>query len=276
MIHELSKTDFSRIIKLLNPSIDNIEVNCVISGMNPGRIFADSQTMPTSALVFSQGVGGFYFVGNSNNISFVREVNDYIDSTLAPQLLSKGIRRFEFSGETDDWPPVFDAMFQDRPVEKTHQLIYRLNGHAWDKHTHRTLKDGYDLRNIDMNLYNDRNKIDISLLSNEMPLWWDSWDDYDKHAFGYCIVHDHTLVNFCMCDYVYQDIRPMGIETLADHRRNGLSQVTTEAYVSHCLRNGLQPHWECMESNTASRTLAEKLGFRQKSMYTLYAFSFKR
>lgn len=177
--------------KLLNPSVDNIEVHCVINGMNSGRVFADSQTMPTSAMVFSQGVGGFYFAGDSDNITFVREINKYIDNALAPELLRKDIRRFEFSGETDDWAPAFDAVFQDRPVEKTHQLIYRLSYDAWDNHTHRELKDGYELRNIDMKLYNDRDTIDISLLSNEMPLWWDSWEGYDEYAFGYCmIVHN--------------------------------------------------------------------------------------
>lgn len=85
----------------------------------------------------------------------------------------------------------------------------------------------------------------MEFLSDELLKWWDSWDDYDELAFGYCIVHESKIVSYCMCDYVYEDVRPLGIETLKEYRSQGLCQAAVKAYIGHCIGNGLEPYWEC-------------------------------
>lgn len=275
MIYEIKKDRFRTIHNLLDYRMDNIEIKAVIDGINPGWIFVDSIESPSTAMVWSKGIQGFYFVGNENNIEFNNYLNEFIDKEIRPRALREKLNRFEFSGETEKWDAVLERIFENRSLNKSRQFQYRFKYDAWDSYTKRKLEDNFTLKQIDIELLNDPDIKNLEFLSSEINRWWDSYEDYLDKTFGYCIVYENTIANYCITNFVYKDVHTMGIETLEDFRRKGLSQVTTEAYVENCIKSGLSPYWECMESNLASRSLTEKLGFYRNYIYTLYAFPFK-
>lgn len=275
MIYEIEKTNFSSIYCLLDDSMDNIEIKAVIEGTNPGWIFVDSIDSPRTAMVWSKGIQGFYFIGDKNNPEFNNYINDFIDKEIEPRGIKESLNRFEFSGETEQWCPILEEIFSNRQLNKSRQYIYKFKPDSWNGYKKRKLKDNFILRKIDKDLLKDKNIKNLEFISSEILRWWDSYDDYINRTFGYCILFEDKIVNYCICDYVHDNIRPMGIETIEEFRRNGLSQVTTEAFVENCINEQLNPYWECMESNIPSRTLAERLKFSRNHIYILYSFPFK-
>ncbi|WP_432665248.1 GNAT family N-acetyltransferase [Wukongibacter baidiensis] len=275
MIYELSKDRYYSIHSLLDNTMDNIEIKAVIDGINPGWIFVDRVESPRNAMIWSRGIQGFYFVGESNNTQFNNYINDFIDKEIEPRAIKEGLNRFEFSGETGKWDPVLEEMFKNRELSKSRQYIYKLESAVWDFDDRRKLDEGFILREFNEEMFNDPNIKNLEFLSSEIERWWDSYEDYLEKSFGYCIIAEDKVVNYCLCNFVHEDTHTMGIETQKDFRRKGLSQATTEAFVENCIRNNLKPYWECMESNLASRSLAEKLGFTRTHIYSLYSFPFK-
>lgn len=272
MILEIEKANFSIIRKLLDETMDNIEVKAIIEGINPGWVFVDSQKSPRTAMVWAKGIQGFYFVGDTNNPDFNNCINDFIDNQIKPKAAQQGLNRFEFSGETKNWSSVLEEIFINRKLEKSQQYIYKLKKDSWQDYQKRKLGDGFELRKINQEIFYDKQIKNINFLSLEIQRWWNSTEEYLNKAFGYCIIYDNKIVSYCICNFLHGDIYTIGIETLEEFRRNGLSQVATEAFVENCLDNQLIPHWECMESNLPSRALAEKLRFNRDSIYTLYSF----
>lgn len=275
MIYEIEKANFHSIYRLLDDSMDNIEIKAVIEGTNPGWIFVDSIESPRTTMVWSKGIEGFYFVGDKNNPQFNNHINDFIDKEIEARAIKENLNCFEFSGETEEWCSLLEEIFKNRQLNKSRQYIYKFKSDSWKGYKKRKLKDGFILRKIDKKLLMDENIENLEYITSEILRWWDSCDDYLEKTFGYCIIFENKIVNYCICDYVHDKIRPMGIDTLEEFRRNGLSQVTTEAFVETCLQNEFSPYWECMERNIPSRTLAEKLKFTRSRIYTLYDFPFK-
>jgi len=275
MIYEMGKDRFDSIHSLLDKSKDNIEIKAVIDGINPGWIFVDSVESPRTAMIWSRGIQGFYFVGDSNNPQFNNYINDFIDKEIELRAIEEKLNRFEFSGETEKWDPVLEEMFKNKELNKSKQYIYKIQSESWNCSDRRKLKDGFIFREFDKELFNDPSIKNLEFLSSEIERWWNSYEDYLDKSFGYCIISENMVVNYCLCNFVHEDTHTIGIETHRDFRRNGLSQATTEVFVDSCIQNKLNPYWECMESNLASRSLAEKLGFTRSHIYSLYSFSFE-
>ena len=272
MIFEIKKEYFKSIFNILDDEIDNIEVKAVIEGNNPGWIYADSIKSPETAVIWSKGIQGFYFVGDHNNPKFNYYISDYIDNKIIPRVKKENLDRFEFSGESEKWCPILEEIFAEKKLDKSKQLIYKLNYDQGNNYKKRTLNIKFKLRKINSELLNDRNIENLDYITSEILRWWDSSEKYLEKAFGYCIIFDKKIVSYCISNFVYKNIHTIGIETLKDYRRKGLSQAAAEAFVEKCIAEKLEPHWECMESNRASRNLAEKLNFKRKRIYTLYSF----
>ena len=67
MIYELKKERFGSIKDIVHKQWDNIEIMAVLSGINTGWVFVDSLETPATALLWSKGIEGFYFIGNPDN-----------------------------------------------------------------------------------------------------------------------------------------------------------------------------------------------------------------
>ena len=59
----------------------------------------------------------------------------------------------------------------------------------------------------------------------------------------------------------------IGVVTVPEFRRKGLSELTCTAFIEESLARGIQPVWECEVRNVASKSLAEKLGFVERARF---------
>ena len=68
-------------------------------------------------------------------------------------------------------------------------------------------------------------------------------------------------------------VHVIDIETVDVYQRQGLGYQVGAAFVSRCLDEGFSPQWGCMEENSASRSLAERLGFDRAAECSVFYFS---
>jgi hypothetical protein len=100
-----------------------------------------------------------------------------------------------------------------------------------------------------------------------------SVDTFLNTGLRYVLVDGEEIASLCCSGFVARNIHVIDIETEVSHRRKGYAETVARAFVAECIEKHLQPHWDCMAENTASARLAEKLGFTQSHVYTLYSFS---
>jgi hypothetical protein len=276
MIKELQKSEFGKITTLLNEEADNVEVKSIIEGTNPGWVFVDSLECPKVAMVWSVGQEGFYFVGSETVADFNNALNNYIDEVIEERALEAKLNRFEFSGETEAWCPVFEKIFSHRKLNISKQYIYKLEKGHWVDYNKRLNTSPYTLRQIDKELLEDSKIKNTDFLTNEILRWWASVDDFTENSHGFCMMDNDTIANYSMGNFFVDNVMTIGIETIEKYRRQGLSQITSEAFIEKCFKEDNKVQWECMGENVASYKLAEKLKFDRTNEYTLYSFPFSK
>jgi ribosomal protein S18 acetylase RimI-like enzyme len=267
MIHELKQ-----------PSPSVLAIDCpfpealaIIEGNSPGWVFVDDLKTPRAALVWSQGIKGFYLVGNANSAAFHEELDAYTDQVLEPRLHNVGVAWFEISGD-EDWNPVIENVFRKRNLESSQQRVYTLKSTGHKSLTQLRVVDNCKLLRVDQHLLVNPSADNKQFLFSKLTQFWDSVDTFLNTGLGYVLVDGAKIVSLCFSGFVAGNIHVVDIETELLHRRKGHAETVARAFVTECIEKHLQLHWDCMAENTASVRLVEKLGFTQSHVYTLYSF----
>jgi RimJ/RimL family protein N-acetyltransferase len=277
MILRLSANSETRMIyELKQPSSNVLAIDCpfpealaVIEGNNPGWVFADDLNTPRTALVWAQGIEGFYLVGDTDSTVFLEHLNDYIDQVLKPRLRNSGATWFEVSGG-ENWNPVIESTFEKRNLESSQQSVYTLKPMTYKAAMQPETVGDCKLLRI------DRHLLDFSaskeFLHSRLALFWGSENAFLKAGLGYVLMCGEEIASLCCSGFVSGNTHAIDIETEASHRRKGYAEAVAKAFIAECVERHFQPYWDCMAENVASAQLAEKLGFTRSHTYTLYSF----
>jgi GNAT superfamily N-acetyltransferase len=267
MIHELEQPS-SGVLALDCPFPEAL---AIIEGNNPGWVFADDLSTPSAALVWAQGVHGFYLIGDANSAVFREELDLYTDQVLGPRLHNMGVAWFEISGDKS-WNAVIEKVFGERNLEDSQQWVFTLKPRGHESVTQRKAVGDTDLRRADQRLFVDVSTGNKEFLFSKLIRFWGSVDRFLDTGLGYFLVDGEEVTSLCCSGFVAGKIHVIDIETEVSHRRKGYAEVVARAFVTECIDKHLRPHWDCMAENTASARLAEKLGFTRSQVYTLYSF----
>jgi predicted acetyltransferase len=101
-----------------------------------------------------------------------------------------------------------------------------------------------------------------------------SKDEYMKHGYGYAAVINHCIVSRALVTCCYQLNDNIGVDTLEDHRRKGLSSLLVSMTLEEAKKRGRHCVWDCMEDNIASARTAVKVGFELERTYTVCWFNY--
>lgn len=264
MIIELNKCDYIKIKKLLIGNEVNLEVLSVVEGYNPGWIFVDDINQPGTALIWSKGIEGFYFVGNPNNKHFNAEINSFIDNQLKNRMIKEGLSSFEFSGVGQAWVDSFYNIFENRQLDVSTQHVY--------KNTHTKITTSTtEVYKID-NDFLSREDIDIEFAINNIYSWWEDKTHYLEHGIGYAVIRDNKVVCTCITSFRNGDTMESHIETHPDYRKKGLATIAVSAFINDAVKQGYSLYWDCMETNDGSRALASKFDYKLVWQYKLFEF----
>jgi len=266
------------IYELNQPSSNNLFIDCpfpealaIIEGSNPGWVFVDDLMCPTAALVWAQGIRGFYLVGDINCVIFREELDVYTDLVLSPRLHNLGITRFEISGD-ENWDPVICTVFRERNIESSQQLVYRLNPTGQKSVPRPKVAAGCMLKKVDKHLLADRSTSNKKFILSKIIQFWGNVDAFLNTGSGYVLVDGGEIASLCFSGFVAGNTHVIDIETEVSQLRKGYAEMVAREFVVECIEKQLQLHWDCMAENIASSRLAEKLGFTQNRVYNLYSF----
>lgn len=266
---DLNKKYFKDMQHIVYKQWDNIEINAVLNGINQGWVFVNEQINPKTALLWSRGIEGFYFIGEPDNDQFNQNACDFVMNILDKRIRQSGLNYFEFSGDRPEWDSILEQIFDKQELIKSRQCVYKFDLECWKDHEMRSDQKGVNVYRIDKSFF--ENKIEnFSFVENEILRWWNSLEHFFEHAFGYCVVCDEIIVSYCLTNFVYGNTYTLGIETLKDYRRKGYCQIAVEAFITDLLEHDSVPYWDCMYTKVASRKLAEKIGFYLDHTYALY------
>jgi GNAT superfamily N-acetyltransferase len=247
------------------------EAQAVIQGNNPGWVFVDDPDAPRTALVWAQGIEGFYLAGDVDNAGFLEALNDHVDQVLEPRLRNLGVTWFEVSGGRN-WDPVIERAFEKRNLESSTQWVYTLPPMERRAARKPEAVAGRRVLRLDRQRLVDLPAGNEEFLHARLALFWGTVDAFLKAGLGYALVCGQEIASLCCSAFVSGNIHALHIETREAYRRKGYAQAVAEAYIAACVERQVLPYWDCMAENLASARLAEGLGFTRSHSYTLYSF----
>ncbi len=271
MLHELKRDEFDRISHLLVGARINLETRAIAAGNSPGWVLVDDSEHPQTALVFSRGQEGFYFVGEEDNPAFEAEIWPTIQ-TLLPRLRIIGVNRFEYSGTSLAWDASLERLFAHENCQPSNQYVYMLPSIAEIRFPIHPKDGGFSVKAITKELLEDPG-VDSSFLERILLDWWDSLATFLEFGSGYCVICQEKAVALCYTSFVAdQQNWELGVDTHSDFRKRGFARTAMGEMLRECQEEGVIPYWDCMETNTPSRRLAEGFGFKVAFIYKVYCF----
>ncbi|NGP44631.1 GNAT family N-acetyltransferase [Bacillaceae bacterium SIJ1] len=276
MISELTKSDFHKCLGIINEQ-GQIEARAIIAGINPGRIFVDHTTTPTSGLIWLGNHDGFIFIGDESNAAFNEEINAFIDDVIMPEAKSLGLKWFEAIGNHEKWNATIEKLFTHRQLGSWLQKVYMLKEKNDQHKIEPVLESEYTVHQMTKSLYENKdNSIkNIAFLHEKILAFWSTPDRFFREGNGYCIIYKNDIVSVCFSGFVFENIHCIDIETLEVHQGKKLAQSIAHHFVKNCFENHLVPYWDCMDANKPSVAVAENMGFVNTFNYTGYDFSFE-
>jgi RimJ/RimL family protein N-acetyltransferase len=271
MIYELNPSQFKSINHLLEGERINLEIKSVVEGYNPGWVFVDNVMDPQTALVWSRGIKGFYFLGDANSVDFNNSLLAYIKYIITPRVRRFELTSFEFSGTSMEWDKKLESLFMEKELNVSKQFVYRRPKELALDASEYELDEAFELCKIDQALLN-RSELNLELVKDNVLEWWDDVNSFKKFGTGYCILHKNTAVCSCVASFYDGHEVESHIETLDEYRNQGLATVAVANFVDEARDSALGLYWDCMEKNKGSRAIAEKLGYEKSYEYKLYEF----
>lgn len=247
----------------------------IVAGNNAGRVWVDNLDNPSSALVWSDGLEGFQFIGSANNQVFINELKIFKDTYLINFLKDKGMDCFEYSADTEEWYPIIKNALSDRDIKYNWQYVYKSVEH-FRGNDKVILPKPYESHKIDRNFINsikDENKVNNpEFLIDYIVQFWGSVGNYLKLGYGYAAVAEKKIVSFGLTSFLYEETFSIGVETLEEHRRKGLASTLVNILSKELLSKGYKLWWDCMDSNIASQKTAESTGLVLDYKYKVFWF----
>ena len=280
MIFELPQSDYNKIYPLVDGRKETkVLLLSVLSKNSPGKVFTDNLKDPKTALVWVIG-NAFYFLGDSSNTNFIDSLNEFIDTTIAPQSIDLvgPDSYFETLIYDKDWQQKLNKVFQKRDLTKygfdncDYMFTFNRDSYFSTKERKITLPDGYVIEKISKDIITGNTG---QTLREDILDFWGSINTFFEKGFGYCLIKKGQIIAPCFTAYVHEHYHEIAIRTyIKEERRKGFATVVARAYLDKCIENGLIPAWSTQHTNTASHALAEKLGFELHSKLPSIMFSF--
>ena len=118
---------------------------------------------------------------------------------------------------------------------------------------------GYELREIDAELLPKIKGKIVPAFS-----WHDSREFLSKGK-GYCITNGNEIAAWAFSAAISSKEIDIGIETNAEYRNHGFATIVAKKMIQYILAENKIPVWACHYKNSASKKLAEKVGFIKTS-----------
>ena len=257
MLTKLPPTKYKRLAPLLKRVPPDPMLYMLLEGNRPGQVFVDRVRKPSVALIWT-GMEYAYLLGDPADDW--EDVMDLIEESFLPDLAEIGfdfLTIFPFGVSAN---LVMDWFSERRPVS------FGVNAFRFDRDRFdqlraqvKTQPAGFELVRLDRVILQQDDYIGID---EDIICCWDSLARFESLGLGYAIQDQAgQIVSTCYAIGVGAGAYHIDIWTHPDHRRKGLARRAANAFLDHSLENDRTIYWINDAPNTASRRLAESLGF---------------
>ncbi|MFF2157197.1 GNAT family N-acetyltransferase [Paenibacillus chitinolyticus] len=270
MLYELERKNYWLLEPMLAGGFQFPEVSAVIDSINSGWVVTNDPKHPASALLWAEGLGGFFLLGDETNKSFLHALDYFIDYRLVDSW-------FEVAGMHEGWNNVIEQHFARRKVNKSTQLIYKW--HTQDQIDNdvraagapKTSDSPVQIEQLTAESLSSGLMKNLDFVESELLGFWGSLNQFMQHGVAYCALQEDRIVSICYSGFVARSTHTLGVKTLEPYRQQGLAYWTAKACIQGLRDKKLYPYWDCSSGNEASWRLAQKLGFRKAAEYNLYS-----
>lgn len=273
MIYELQKDQFMNCKHLLQKE-RHIEVQAIIEGNNPGRVFVDNIQIPQSAFVWLGNLDGFVFLGAPYNESFNLEMKIFLKEKIAREAVRLGLKWFEGFGHQEEWDSTIREILREQSYEECNQKVHKLHENTYKIHNDPIIDEAYTVLKITKENVAANTLYEQSFFTSQITSYWDSLESFFEKGIGYVILHEDQVVSLCFSGFVSGNMHAVNIETILEHRGKNLAKKVAHIFVQECFKQGYVPYWDCMEVNKPSIAVAESLGFTNIFDYIVYEYQF--
>lgn len=256
----------------------------VVAGHNPGEVWVDHLENPSSALVWSNGLECFQFMGRENNESFNQNLAPFIKETIISFLNGKGINFFEFAADNIEWYPVIYQALANEKLDESWQYVYKATNKGsiespkvYPLEYPVAMPQNFEAIPINQELISPLGKRGIEnqdFLINYLKRYWETVENYLSSGYGYVALSQNKIVSIAVSTAQYESANEIGVETLKKYRNRGLSSSLVKMLLKTYYEKGIDPFWDCSDDNLASQKTIEKSGLVRAHQYKVNWFYF--
>ncbi|MHB8065176.1 MAG: GNAT family N-acetyltransferase [Ruminiclostridium sp.] len=171
----------------------------VVAGNNAGRVWVDNLENPTSAIVWSDGLECFQFMGCETNQVFYKKLKTFIENTIINFLKDRKLDFFEFSADTEEWYTSIYSALSEKEIKENWQHVYKSSANSQENNKV-IIQKPYCLHQIDesfiLSIINEEMVSNPEFLINYIEQFWGSVENYLSLGYGYGAVDDGKIVSF--------------------------------------------------------------------------------
>lgn len=223
-----------------------------------------------------------FFMGNSVLDGTMGEA--YVDNIKKPKIAFLVVRRYCFiSGNVDekDLKEIIDKKFRCYkliPSDNIANQIEKIYSNNIQKSQRYSIKkdvifDIEKLYHLANSLENDFKlvKIDETLANKIKEIEFiNITDNYKRNGIGFCCMINNEIIGVASSNIFYKDGIEVNIKVKEEYRRKGIATAMASQLIIECLKQNKKVSWDA--ANTYSVGLAQKLGFKYDSTYSIYNF----
>ena len=245
-----------------NPTISGI-----LSGQCKGLKWGDNNQL---AIAYSYCVGGCGIVGEIMP-GDEEEIRIFMEKVFE-ELKSFGIDTFEFSAEKPELYGKVLELFKDKEISSETEYSYRNNclieEDIW-------IQDDYKILEVDARFLEQVREGSIEnseMLTERLVNSWHDEATFLKESEACVAMHGNRMVGIIFGSGRYKEYIVVDIEVESEHRKQGIATKLTQFFIRKCVERKLIVQWDHVESNTASKALALKCGFKLFKVRPYYWF----
>lgn len=265
-MYRIDTENFKNVYRIVKNLPHCIFAGSVCAGNNPGWIFGDDPVNPTSAFIYTRGLGGT-FVGQWDNTAFIKSFIERLDADVLPKVRDDNQDILEISGDCREWDSAIESIPENRRQDTLNIKRFKLDRLSINPATR---PKGLEIRKISTEILNDTSTKNADLLINDISKWWGSIDSFISHGFGFTAIQDNTICGWCYSICILEKKAEIYIETIQEFQNRGIGYGLARQMVEYCLQNNYSPEWEAFDAKDFSVSIAKKLGYELDYEYNVY------
>ena len=218
------------------------------------KIYVDKADTPSQlAMLF----GHYLFIAGNMSSSFL---SDFIESELSGDNGNHLGTVIVFYDRTDT---ILVDFFKSRfeKVFEGERSLYKHKSSVPIADTDRVTRITKALMNSDT--------VNTEMITEEVigTATYEDMEDFYNRGIGYTYLYEGRICAFCTSEYPSKASLAIGIAVDEEHRRKGIAEEMTQAFLKDAEVSGLNVFWECWMKNEPSYKTALKCGFEKVGDY---------